>query len=347
MLTTSDEKLLEKFLEDQCTPKEARDVLEWLSSPEGRLIAENRFDRDIVLMENPDQNLDSPEVRTAKMFRLIMEKIYADQAAESTLHIRRLFPNWLKLAAAIFIPLLITNAIIWYLLEKPNSQIAWQEVYVPKGEKQQVIFQDGTRVWLNSDTKLTYPVEFAGNQREVKLDGEAYFMVKKNPKKPFIVKLNNLSIKVTGTSFNVKAYNDEKLITTTLDEGKISLLTKQKNEPVEYALLPGQEAFYSKTNSDITVVKSVVDQNSSWKEKKLTFKNTPFLDVVKTLERWYNVKFIIMDQKLSRYTYTITFRNEPLQNVLFAMEKITPIRCHLNNGSVEIDNKNYKKINIK
>jgi ferric-dicitrate binding protein FerR (iron transport regulator) len=294
-------------------------------------------------MENSDQNVDSPEVRTAKMFRLIMEKIYADQAAESTLQTRRIFPNWLKVAAAIFIPLLITNAIIWFVLEKPNSQIAWQEVYVPKGEKQQVIFQDGTRVWLNSDSKLKYPVEFAGNQREVKLEGEAYFKVKKNPKKPFIVMVNNLSIKVLGTSFNVKAYHDEKLITTTLDEGKISLLTKQKNEPVEYALLPGQEAYYSKTSSDITVVKSEVGQNSSWKEKKLTFNNTPFLEVVKTLERWYNVKFIIMDQKLSTYTYTITFRNEPLQNVLFGLEKITPISYQIKNGTVEIRKKNFKK----
>ena len=343
MLTTPDEKLLEKFLEDQCTPQEARDVLEWLSSSEGRQIAENRFDRDVVLMGNPDQNLDSPEVRTAKMFRLIMEKIYADQAAEATLQTRRISPNWLKLAAAIFIPLLITNAIIWFILEKPNSQIAWQEVYVPKGEKQQVIFQDGTRVWLNSDTKLKYPVEFAGNQREVKLEGEAYFKVKKNPKKPFIVMVNNLSVKVTGTSFNVKAYEDEKLITTTLDEGKVSLLTKQKNEPVEYALLPGQEAFYSKTSSDITVVKSEVGQNSSWKVKNIIFKNTSLLDVVKTLGRWYNVKFMIMDQRLTKYTYTITFRNEPLKNVLFAMEKITPIRCKLKNGTVEITKKNYQK----
>ena len=343
MQATPDENLLEKFLEDKCTPQEARDVLEWISSPEGRLIAENCFERDIVLMENPDQHVDSPEVRTAKMFRLIMEKIYADQAAESKLQTRRLFPYWLKIAAAIFIPLLISNAIIWFILEKPNSQIAWQEVYVPKGEKQQVIFQDGTRVWLNSDTKLKYPVEFSGNQREVKLEGEAYFKVKKNPKKPFIVMVNNLCVKVTGTSFNVKAYHEDKLITTTLDEGRISLLAEQKNEPVEYILLPGQEAFYSKTSSDITVVKSEAGQNSSWKEKKIIFKNTSLLDVVKTLERWYNVKFIIMDQRLSNYTYTITFRNEPLQNVLLGLERITPIRCQVKNGIVQISKKNYQK----
>lgn len=340
MHSTPDEKLLKKFLEDKCTPEEARDVLEWISSPEGILVAENQFARDLNLMEYSDQNIYNQEVRTSHMFRQIIQKISTNQYSESTLQTYHIFPNWLKIAATILIPLLITNAIIWFILEKPNSQISWQELYVPKGEKQQVIFQDGTRVWLNSDTKLKYPVEFSDNQREVKLEGEAYFVVKKNSRKPFIVKVHNLSVKVTGTSFNVKAYRNEKLITTTLDEGKISLLTKQKNESVEYTLLPGQEASYSKANSDITVIKSMVDQNSSWKEKRIIFKNTPLLEVMKTIERWYNVKCVIMDQRLSNYTYTITFRNEPLQNVLSGLEKITPIRYQIKNGVVEIRKKN-------
>jgi len=343
MLTTSDEKLLEKFLENKCTPEEARDVLEWITSPEGRLVAENRFDKDIVLMENPDQHIDNQDVRKAHMFRQIMDKIIADESEKANPQTHWLISNWLKVAAAILIPLLITNAIIWFILEKPNGNIAWQEVSVPKGEKQQVIFQDGTRVWLNSDTKLKYPVEFSGNQREVKLEGEAYFIVQKNPKKPFFVRLNNLSVKVTGTSFNVKAYQDEKVITTTLDEGKISLLTKQKDEPLEYTLLPGHQALYSKTTSAIDVVKSAIGQNSSWKEKKLTFKDTPLLDVVRTLERRYNVKVVITDQGLLAYTYTINFHNESLQNVLSGLEKITPIRCQLKNGTVEIRKEIYKK----
>jgi len=189
MHTTPDEKLLEKFLDNKCTPEEARDILEWVSSPEGRLVAENRFNKDIVLMENSDQHIDNQEIRTAHMFRQIMRKIFGEQEEESTPQTRRLIPNWLKIAAAILIPLFLTNAIIWFIFEKPNKEIAWQEVSVPKGEKQQVIFQDGTRIWLNSDTKLKYPVEFSGNQREVKLDGEAYFQVKKNAKKPFFVRI--------------------------------------------------------------------------------------------------------------------------------------------------------------
>jgi ferric-dicitrate binding protein FerR (iron transport regulator) len=343
MHTTPDEKLLEKFLDNKCTPEEARDILEWVSSPEGRLVAENRFNKDIVLMENSDQHIDNQEIRTAHMFRQIMRKIFGEQEEESTPQTRRLIPNWLKIAAAILIPLFLTNAIIWFIFEKPNKEIAWQEVSVPKGEKQQVIFQDGTRIWLNSDTKLKYPVEFSGNQREVKLDGEAYFQVKKNAKKPFFVRMNNLSIKVTGTSFNVKAYHDENVITTALDEGKVSLLTQLKNESVEYTLQPGQEAFYSKNSSAIEIQRIAKGQNSLWKEKKIKFKDTPLFEVIKVLERWYNVKFVVMDQGLSEYTYTITFHNEPLQNVLTGLQKITPIKYQINNGIVEVRKMEIRK----
>lgn len=347
MYTTPDERLLEKFLDNKCTPKEAQDVLEWISTYEGRSITESNFDNDIVSIENSGQNIEDQEVRTTLMFRKIMEKIIADESMTSISQPHRLIPNWLKIAAAILIPLFLTNAIIWFIFEKPNNNIAWQEVFVPRGEKQQVIFQDGTRIWLNSDTKLKYPVEFSGNQREVKLEGEAYFEVKKNSKKPFFVRLNNLSVKVTGTSFNVKAYRDEKVITTTLDEGKVSLLTNQNNEDVEYSLKSGQQAFYSKATSDINIQKSEIGQNSNWKAKKLIFKDTPLLEVVKVLERWYNVKFIIMDQGLSTYTYTINFKNEPLQNVLIGLEKITPIKYQINNGIVEIKKRVTNKVIIK
>ncbi len=336
MQTTPDEKLLEKFLDNKCTPKEAREILEWISSPDGQLVAANSFDKDIILMENTDQHIDNQEIRTAQMFRQIMKKIIGEREEESTSQIRRLIPNWLKIAAAILIPLFLTNAIIWFIFEKPDNNIAWQEVSVPRGEKQQVIFQDGTRIWLNSDTKLKYPVEFSGNQREVKLEGEAYFQVKKNAKKPFFVRMNNLSIKVTGTSFNVKAYHDERVITTTLDEGKVSLLTQLKNESVEYTLQPGQEAFYSKNSSAIEIQRTAKGQNSLWKEKKIKFKDTPLFEVIKVLERWYNVKFIVKDQGLSTYTYTIAFQNESLQNVLTGLEKITPIKYQINDGTVEV-----------
>ncbi len=347
MQTIPDEKLLEKFLENKCTLEEARAVIKWVSSSEGRLIAENQFDKDMALMENSGQDIDNKDIRTAYMFKKIMEKIIADESEESSPQVHRLVPSWLKIAAAILIPLLITNAIIWFILEKPTDEIAWQELYVPKGDKQQLIFQDGTRVWLNSDTKLKYPIEFSGNQREVKLEGEAYFEVKKNPKKPFFVRLNNLSVKVTGTSFNVKAYHDENVITTTLDKGKISLLTRQENGPMEYGLLPGQQAAYSKITSAVDVVKSAIGQNSSWKEKKLIFKDTPLPEVIKVLERWYNMKFIIMDQRLLTYTYTITFQNESLQNVLSELEKITPIKYQINNGIVEIKKRVINKVIIK
>jgi len=141
----------------------------------------------------------------------------------------------------------------------------------------------------------------------------------------------------------VKAYHDENVITTALDEGKVSLLTQLKNESVEYTLQPGQEAFYSKNSSAIEIQRIAKGQNSLWKEKKIKFKDTPLFEVIKVLERWYNVKFVVMDQGLSEYTYTITFHNEPLQNVLTGLQKITPIKYQINNGIVEVRKMEIRK----
>jgi len=338
MLPVPDENLLLKFLDNNCTPDEAMVVLTWLSTPEGQSFADDRFDKETSTLDMDDQKSIGQPIRSIHMFQQILQKINF-QKTDSIRRTHRMSQNWIKIAAAIFIPLLITNAIFWLVIEKPTNKVLWQEVYVPKGEKLQVMFQDGTKVWLNSDTKLEYPAEFSGNQRQVKLEGEAYFVVKKNPKKPFIVRLNDLNIKVTGTSFNVKAFKDENMITTTLDEGKICLVAQQKGKPVEYKIQPGQQASYLKAGLKVSIFPSTIGQNSSWKENKLTFKDTPLQEVVKVLERWYNVKFEINDPTISHYTYTISFHNEPLQNVLFGLEKLTPVRCQLKNGKVQIKKK--------
>ncbi|MDP4208333.1 MAG: DUF4974 domain-containing protein [Bacteroidota bacterium] len=335
MYPKPDEKLIEAYLQNTCTPEEATTVLKWLSTPEGHEFLESRIEKDIVGIDNGDEYLIDHEVRSAYIYQKINDSISSLNKPENILRIRS---QWLKIAAAIFIPLLVANAVLWHIFTRSESKPEWQEVYVPKGEKLQVMFQDGSKVWLNSDSHLKYPVAFTGSLRQVNLDGEAYFVVKKNPRKPFIVHLANLDVKVTGTSFNVKAYNDENNITTTLDEGKVSLLLKHGTKP-EYILKPSQQAIYSKGNGQVSIMSSVNGQNSTWKENKIVFNDTPLPEVIKILERWYNVKFATPNPKLPLFKYTISFKNETLQNVLFGLEQITPVHFEMKNGIVEIRKK--------
>lgn len=332
MLPKTVEELLLKYLDNNCTPHEASIVMEWMATPEGKVFAENQFDSDAAAIGKSHKLFEQPEVRSVQMFQQILAETNTSKASRTT----RITPIWLKIAAAILIPVLITSAIMWLVKEKPQIDVAWQEVYVPKGEKMQMMFQDGTRVWLNSDTKLKYPVNFTGNLREVKLEGEAYFVVNKNANKPFFVRMNNLSVKVTGTSFNVKAYSNENSITATLDEGKISLLTNKNNKQSESILNPMEQATFSKESAEIAVKPVVVGQNSSWKNNELSFNDTPFLDVIRILERWYNVNVTIADKELATYTYTLNYGSESLTNVLTAMARITPIKYSMKNGAIVI-----------
>ncbi len=334
-----DESLLQKFLDNKCTPEEASEVISCVSDPEGKRIFENQFEKDVAFLENGYQFNEDQLIPSIEIYQRIHDKIQALPKKGIKNSIKQFSQSWVKIAASILIPLLLANAITWYFVSRPDNKVVWQEVYVPKGEKLQVMFQDGTKVWINSDTRLKYPVEFKGYSREVKLDGEAYFAVAKNPKKPFLVNSKGLSIKVTGTSFNVKAYSNERHIITTLDEGKISLLYQHNQKNIETLLNPKQTAVFDKELMAVKLGDASFGQNSGWKENKLEFKNTPIEEVTKALERWYNIKCEIEDPEIKSFNYTITFKNETLKNVLFGLEKITPIRCDLKKGLVIISKK--------
>lgn len=126
----------------------------------------------------------------------------------------------------------------------------YEEIYVAKGERLQMMFQDGTRVYINSDSRLKYPKKFALSSREVYLEGEAYFVVSKNPARPFIVNLNGPAIHVLGTSFDVNAYPDNKNITVCLDEGHINLMLPSDKK---YPVRPGERLVYNRDDDRCTI----------------------------------------------------------------------------------------------
>lgn len=337
MQTSSNEQLLKKYLDNDCTVEEAKSVISWLSTQEGKNVAKKQFDVDIVDIDSIISKIPKGKVRSIKMFQHVVRNIgFEEKGRKIKLH----YQNWLKVAAAILIPLLIINSILWVVLQKTGLENEWQEVYVPKGEKLQMMFQDGTKVWLNSDTKLEYPLAFKRKNREVKLVGEAYFTVRSNKKRPFNVRLDGMDVKVTGTSFNIKAYDNDSQITTTLDEGQVFLELKENQEGDSFILKPGQQAQFTKLNAELKIFSSEIGQNSSWKNNELLFSNTPIQEVVKILERWYNIEFEL-EKDLPEYSYTVGFNNEKLEDVLFGLERITPINCELKNGKVIITKRSY------
>jgi transmembrane sensor len=209
---------------------------------------------------------------------------------------------------------------------------------------------DSSRVWLNSETSLRYPVAFNGKTREVTIEGEAFFKVKKNPDKPFFVNTSDIKVKVYGTSFNVKAYPTERYIETTLIEGKLSITPKQGklDGNQEIFLKPKDKLTYRKeglnphgiSETDISkqsklntvqqaknTAPQVIlaqninpDQENLWKDGKLLFNNEKFIDLAIKLERWYDVKIHFENEEIKNFRFTGYFDKETINQAMEALK---------------------------
>ncbi len=167
----------------------------------------------------------------------------------------------------------------------PETEIGYNTLTTPRGGEYQVVLPDGTKVWLNAASSITYPTQFSGNERRVKLTGEAYFEVAKNKAKPFYVSMNDVQVRVLGTHFNISAYGDDDAITTTLLEGSVQV---SKNKSVSI-IKPGQQAVVNHTADNIQVSDANIEDAMAWKNGYFIFNNDNITGIMKKVSRWYNV----------------------------------------------------------
>ncbi len=192
----------------------------------------------------------------------------------------------------------------------------------PKGGEYQVVLPDGTKVWLNAASSLSYPTAFTGKERRVKLTGEAYFEVAKNAHQPFYVSMNKVQVRVLGTHFNISAYGDDDAVTTTLLEGAVQV---KKNNTLSL-LQPGQQARVNNAANDIVVSKAKLDEVMAWKNGYFIFDDDDISGIMKKVSRWYDVDVQYQgsfdDQKFGGTFH----RSKSITDLLHYLEKIGEIR---------------------
>lgn len=178
--------------------------------------------------------------------------------------------------------------LVYSIKEQPASgQVLINTIETPKGGRYQVLLPDGTKVWLNAASKLTYPVSFTGkDSRRVELTGEAYFEVARNERLPFKVKTVFQEIEVLGTHFNVMAYDDEKIIRTTLLEGAVKVAAHQQQS----LLYPGQQADLNRANQHIRISTAVKNKSVAWKNGYFMFTGDTIEEIMKQVGRWYDLE---------------------------------------------------------
>jgi len=207
------------------------------------------------------------------------------------------------------------SQIIYNNISGQPQAVAYNVLSVPKGRQFKIVLPDGTGVWLNSASLLRYPTVFAGKERVVELEGEAYFEVIHNVHHPFVVKINNTKVEDIGTAFNINAYTDEPSVKTTLVKGSV----KVSNNKVSRVLDPGEQAV---TGNDKLVVYAIdTSQVLAWKDGFFQFDDADMHTIMQQLSRWYNIEVIFEGNITPRKFYGRINRNMKLSSVLNLLEQ--------------------------
>jgi ferric-dicitrate binding protein FerR (iron transport regulator) len=323
-------KIIEKVIENTATPTEAREVFRWFATTDG-----NEYLSERILNESANVS----DKQAADWIDHVLPTERMREELRRKVRKYRQLRHYLRVAA-IAIPFIFIISLIPFvgyqngLLADTNMEV----IYVPKGERLQVILQDGTKVFINSDSRLRYPKVFRLFKRTVELTGEAYFEVNKESLRPFTVQLEKIDVKVLGTKFDVRAYENEQKITVALDEGKV---TMKDLVGKELTLKPGNVVVYDKKLATFSSTTTEIGTITSWKENYLQFENASLSELLFTLERQYNVKFSMSDSIASGVLFNFSSKKVNLRDVLWDLEKISRLKFReTKNGNYEVITKN-------
>ena len=313
--------LFKKYYHSVLHPNEFSEVSDFLADKKNDPII---FSLMESFWDNQINETDATLKKNPVLYKKIQDAILLDKQKTTQRKIN-VYLWGFRVAAVFVIGLLASN--FFFFQKSVNNQFAesLQTITTPYGARTNITLPDGSLVWLNSGSVLSYPTIFS-KSRPVTLVGEAFFKVEKN-NKPFIVSTEYGDVEVKGTSFNVKTYADDNSFETTLEEGVV--VFKVKNSLNEVTLKPGEQV--AKTAKGFNVKQVETKYFTSWKDGKLIFNKEPFPSFIKKLERWYNVKIEYTDPKLNSLWYTGTLEMESISEVMEMVSKAAPISYSFNN----------------
>lgn len=313
-----DDIIIQRVLNNRGTTQEAKDVVAWFETEEGQQWLSVAIEKDAMEIDRGRiGTINTPSVDA------VLDRI------NRRIRQRRV-KFYFGLAAAVVVPCFLMIGMWMYLNNRVGGLILSDDemeiVEALPAKKKEIFFQDGSYVILNSASRIVYPHRFGLSERRVQLFGEAYFNIKSNSLRPFIVELEDKSnLTVLGTTFNVEAYSNSDIVKVELIEGALRFQSIKGS----YQMRPNDRLIYSKENKSVNIIHGVSDiENSvSWRDDILMFKDTPLREVLSKLERGYGTKFIITSNTLKSYTFTMRVDlNDSLSDILKDIESISDLK---------------------
>ncbi|WP_288206465.1 FecR domain-containing protein [uncultured Parabacteroides sp.] len=310
--------LLQKYIKNQCSEQELHALLHWLKSPD------NHAELDLVvkpLWETIDKNMSRPEGEREKELHEEVSLLLSEAKEKDTSTSKPGFRSKKRLnvfsrVAVILILVFSVTFGLLKVLDRPSPQITYTEKRSDKGEKKNILLADGTKIILNSDTKLRIPSDFNQEERVIEMEGEGFFDVTPNPDKPFIIKSGEAQVKVLGTSFNFKSYKEDDFIKLTVSTGKVRV--NVADQDLQLSVSPNEHLSVNKVDGNVS--KETIQENNyiKWIQGSLYFNKEPIREVIKTINRTYNRK-VILQCKHCDYKITGTHDNKSIEAVIEAI----------------------------
>ena len=309
-------ELLHRLIAGTTTEEENRQLMEWFrqcaSKEEFFMLFETAW------KESPDE---MPRDVQERMYRRLSREL--DEKKTKTILLRSRFSRkvWPQIAVACII---IVLGLVNYRMNDKQKQLSTQNftVLAEKGQRAFITLPDSTKVWLNSDTKISYPADYGLKERNVTLVGEAYFEVAKNPDKRFIVEAKGMQVEALGTSFNVNAYQNDNKIIASLFSGSVRV-SYDRHVAI---LKPHESVKVDLLNRSFSRYKDESMQNIAlWRKNEITFDGESLEEITHIMSRLYNTTICIEDESLKKVCYIGTIRNNNLENFIDIINLTTPV----------------------
>ena len=325
------ESYILSYLQDKLSIDEKRDFeLQLRHSPE----LKKKFDEIARIYTLSENLIQQHEVNTQASWNQLNRRIKRSKTMQSIW-------NFTRTAAAILLPLFLMYQ--YFLLPEINRNKIQQTITVTSapGMVTKTVLPDGSEVWLNAESSLTYPVKFTHKTRTVKLAGEAYFKVSSDKKHRFdVITPHRITVSAYGTEFNVNSYTSANRYEVTLAKGCVEVSSDVSKG--QEALTPGEKAIVEAVSGNIQVVSADTYAETAWKDGKIVFRRERFETITEKLSRKFGVTIILQDEKLKDYEYTVTFTDETLEQILELLKRSTPITYTISKPQ-QLDNDTFTK----
>lgn len=306
--------LLQRYVEGNVSPEEADAVVDWLDA-------------------DPEHVKEFMALHKVYDMTVMNQEAFPHEANEGKRRTRMppFVVELLKVAAIVLLVLGIQQ-VVDYRREEAAPPL-FQTLYVPAGQRAELLLPDSTRVWLNAHSRLVYPVTFERGTRSVELEGEAYFDVKRNEQAPFLVKTSKMNVRVLGTEFNVSAYAEEKGFAVALLRGSVELETDGQTDV--YRMRPGEQVRYVDGKYESSPIEEL--DYFKWKEGLICFRNQPISEIMEKLSLYFDIQIDVLNKDLLDEYYTGKFRTKDgVEQVLKVLQLEHRFRYEKNNEQNKI-----------